>query len=129
MTSMDGFASGEDKESQQLAPWAAVAAVGTGAFALVTSEFLPVGLLPQIAQDLNVSPGQAGLLVALLGIIAAVTAPLTLGFAGDLSIGAGALLGGVLVDHLGLHSAMAPAAVTMLFTTTVLASWRQDKMH
>jgi hypothetical protein len=31
------------------APWSAVAAIGVGAFALVTAEFLPVGLLPQIA--------------------------------------------------------------------------------
>lgn len=85
MKSMDGFALGEVQEPQQLAPWAAVAAVGIGAFALVTSEFLPVGLLPQIAQDLNVTPGQAGLMVTLPGIIAAVMAPFTLGFAGDLN--------------------------------------------
>lgn len=66
------------------ASWAAVGAVGTGAFALVTSEFLPVGLLPQIAHDLHVSPGQAGLMVTLPGIVAAVMAPFTLAFAGGL---------------------------------------------
>jgi len=69
---------------QPAASWTAVASVGIGAFALVTSEFLPVGLLPQIAQDLGVSPGQAGLLVTLPGIVAAVMAPFTLAFAGTL---------------------------------------------
>lgn len=66
------------------ASWMAVLAVGIGAFALVTSEFLPVGLLPQIAGDLGVSPGQAGLMVTLPGIVAAVMAPFTLAFAGTL---------------------------------------------
>lgn len=66
------------------APWTAVASVGIGAFALVTSEFLPVGLLPQIAHDLGITPGQAGLMVTLPGVIAAVMAPFTLAFAGNL---------------------------------------------
>nr|WP_315254631.1 MFS transporter [uncultured Duganella sp.] len=65
------------------ASWTAVGAVGIGAFALVTSEFLPVGLLPQIAQDLGITPGQAGLMVTLPGIVAAVMAPFTLAFAGN----------------------------------------------
>ena len=46
-----------------LATWLAVLSVGTGAFALVTSEFLPVGLLPAVARDLGVTEGQAGLTV------------------------------------------------------------------
>jgi predicted MFS family arabinose efflux permease len=68
--------------AQQSAPWTAVAAVGVGAFALVSSEFLPVGLLPQIARDLGVTPGQAGLMVTMPGIVAAFAAPLTVVFAG-----------------------------------------------
>jgi hypothetical protein len=35
--------------------WAALTAIGVGAFALVTTEFLPVGLLPQIAGDMGVT--------------------------------------------------------------------------
>lgn len=66
------------------ASWTAVASVGIGAFALVTTEFLPVGLLPQMAADLGVSTGQAGLLVTLPGLVAAVAAPLTLAFAGHI---------------------------------------------
>lgn len=64
------------------APWSAVAAVAIGAFALVTSEFLPVGLLPQIARDLQITEGQAGLMVTLPGFLAALAAPLTIGFTG-----------------------------------------------
>ncbi len=65
-----------------LASWAAVASVGVGAFALVTTEFLPVGLLPQIAADIGVSEGQAGLMVTTPGILAAIAAPITIGLAG-----------------------------------------------
>ncbi|MDR7282951.1 putative MFS family arabinose efflux permease [Pseudomonas corrugata] len=64
------------------ASWGAVAAIGIGAFALVTAEFLPVGLLPQIAKDLSVSEGQAGLMVTIPGVFAACAALLTIGLAG-----------------------------------------------
>lgn len=62
--------------------WSAVAAIGIGAFALVTSEFLPVGLLPQVAAELGISSGRAGLMVTAPGIAAAIAAPLTLALAG-----------------------------------------------
>ncbi|WP_434606329.1 MFS transporter [Pseudomonas sp. D2-30] len=57
--------------------WLSVAAVGIGAFVLVTTEFLPVGLLPQVAEEFGISEGQTGLMVTLPGLFAAVTAPLT----------------------------------------------------
>ena len=57
-----------------LAPWLAVLSVGIGAFALVTTEFLPVGLLPSIAAELGVTEGHAGLTVTLPGLIAAFAA-------------------------------------------------------
>lgn len=65
------------------ASWLAVATVGVGAFALVTTEFLPVGLLPQIARDIGVTEGQAGLMVTIPGFVAAIAAPLTIGLAGQ----------------------------------------------
>ncbi|WP_077967484.1 MFS transporter [Ensifer adhaerens] len=68
-------------DSKPLASWAAVASVGVGAFALVTTEFLPVGLLPLIAADLGISDGTAGLMVTTPGFLAAIAAPMTLGFA------------------------------------------------
>ncbi|SDV07861.1 MFS transporter [Pseudomonas mucidolens] len=60
------------------ASWSAVVAIGVGAFTLVSAEFLPVGLLPQIAQDLAISEGQAGLMVTAPGIVAACAALLTI---------------------------------------------------
>jgi predicted MFS family arabinose efflux permease len=60
------------------ASWRAVAAIGVGAFTLVTAEFLPVGLLPQIAHDLAISEGQAGLMITVPGIVAAGAALLTI---------------------------------------------------
>src|SRR5450830_1408443 len=57
-----------------LGPWLSVLSVGIGAFALVTSELLPVGLLPAIAAELAISKGQAGLMVTTPGIIAAFAA-------------------------------------------------------
>ena len=62
--------------------WGAVAALGIGAFALVTTEFLPVGLLPQMSRDLRVSEGVSGLMVTLPGLLAAISAPLIVAFAG-----------------------------------------------
>lgn len=68
-------------DSKPLASWAAVTSIGVGAFALVTTEFLPVGLLPLIAADLGISEGTAGLMVTTPGFLAAIAAPMTLGFA------------------------------------------------
>ncbi|GIF67636.1 MFS transporter [Asanoa ishikariensis] len=56
-------------------PWFAVAAVGLGIFALVTSEFLPASLLPGIASDMNVTEGVAGQAVTATAIMGAITAP------------------------------------------------------
>lgn len=63
------------------ASWAAIAALGAGAFALITAEFLPVGLLPQIANDLGISKGQAGLMITTPGAAAACSAILTISVA------------------------------------------------
>ena len=56
--------------------WLAILSVAVGAFALVTSEFLPVGVLNDVASDLGISAGHAGLMVTLPGIMAALAAPL-----------------------------------------------------
>lgn len=57
-------------------------AVAVSAFAFVTAEFLPVGLLSQIAHDLGVKPGVAGLMVTTPGIMAAIFAPALIAGAG-----------------------------------------------
>ncbi len=66
----------QDKPQSALKSWFALLSVAIGAFALVTSEFLPVGLLSDIATDLNISVGTAGLMVTAPGVIAAFAAPL-----------------------------------------------------
>ena len=62
--------------------WLSVVAVAVSAFAFVTAEFLPVGLLSQIAHDLGVKPGVAGLMVSTPGIMAAIFAPALIAGAG-----------------------------------------------
>lgn len=65
-----------------LRQWLSVFAVAISAFAFVTSEFLPVGLLTEIAHDLGVSTGTAGLMVTTPGVLAAIFAPGLMIFAG-----------------------------------------------
>ncbi|WP_053572776.1 MFS transporter [Caballeronia cordobensis] len=59
-------------------PWLAVLSIALGAFAFVTTEYMPVGVLPAIARDLGITPGTAGLMTTTPGIIAAFSAPLML---------------------------------------------------
>ncbi len=63
------------------ASWLAIVTIGIGAFALVTAEFLPVGLLLHIASDLAITEGQAGLMVTIPGVVAACSAFLTISMA------------------------------------------------
>lgn len=52
--------------------------LSAGIFVAVTSEFLPVGLLPQLRDELGVSEAQVGLLVTVFaGAVVVATAPLT----------------------------------------------------
>ncbi|MET0498710.1 MAG: MFS transporter [Steroidobacteraceae bacterium] len=46
-----------------------------GAFSTVTTEFLPIGLLTNIAASLGVTAGTAGLMVTMPGVLAAVAGP------------------------------------------------------
>jgi predicted MFS family arabinose efflux permease len=55
--------------------WAGVASLALGSFASVTTEFLPVGLLPDVAGDYGITTGEAGLMMTLPGLLAAVAAP------------------------------------------------------
>ncbi|UHS61292.1 MFS transporter [Agrobacterium vaccinii] len=64
--------------------WLAVLSLATGTFALVTTEFLPIGLLSDIANDFAKSPGSTGILVTTPGIVAAIVAPLCTVFAGSI---------------------------------------------
>ncbi|WP_292651439.1 MFS transporter [Nocardioides sp.] len=54
---------------------APVVALAAGIAILVSSEFLPAGVLPTMARDLGISEGTAGLAVAATAIAGALTAP------------------------------------------------------
>ena len=100
--------------------WASVTAVAAGTFALVSAEFLPVGMLGDIAADLDVSDGTAGLLVTLPGLTAAIASPVLTVSAGRVDrrlvlLGLSALL--LLSD---LVSLAAPDLATLLVARFLL---------
>lgn len=76
MSNEQTAAHNETPETASQGSWVAILTVAVTAFALVTSEFLPIGVLNAIAQDLNVSVGTAGLVITLPGVMAALAAPL-----------------------------------------------------
>ncbi|SNY97548.1 MFS transporter [Halomonas sp. hl-4] len=63
-------------QQEQTPRWWAVIAVMMGIFLLVTAEQLPIGLLSQVATSMGVTPGMAGLMVTVPGVVAAFSAPL-----------------------------------------------------
>lgn len=65
---------GPDTRSD-LRAWLAVLSVALGSFVVVTSEFLPIGLLTDISAGLQITAGTAGLMVTIPGIVAAIAAP------------------------------------------------------
>lgn len=100
--------------------WLGVSSVALGSFAIVLSEFLPVGLLPAIASDLHVGIGTAGLMVVITGLLAAVAAPAVTVAASGLDrrvvlVGLSALL--VVSDTL---AAIAPTFWVLLVTRMIL---------
>lgn len=64
-----------NKDKPATSPWIAVFSLTVACFVMVTTEFLPIGLLTNIAPSLNVSTGTAGLMVTMPGIVAAIAAP------------------------------------------------------
>jgi len=68
--------SAEHEQKASVAGWIGVVAVTLGTFTLVTNEFIPVGLLTNIAKDMHVSLGVAGTTVTVPGLVAAAAAPL-----------------------------------------------------
>lgn len=54
----------------------ALVAMAVASFILITAEFLPSGLLTLIADDLAITPGQAGQLVTATAVAGLLTAPL-----------------------------------------------------
>ena len=79
-----GTGSAEPGHKVGVTGWIGVGAVTLGTFTLVTNEFIPVGLLTSIADDLHVSIGVAGTTVTVPGLVAAAAAPLVTVAVGNL---------------------------------------------
>ncbi|CAD6532784.1 Purine ribonucleoside efflux pump NepI [Paraburkholderia hiiakae] len=94
--------------------WFAVSSVAVGSFAFVATEYMPVGLLPQIAADLHVTSGTAGLMVTTPGVIAAIAAPAILLAAGRINRRAILLLLALLLLASNVVAATAPNFAVML---------------
>lgn len=59
-------------------PWTPLLLLSAGIFVAVTSEFLPIGLLPQLRDELGITEPQVGMLVTVFAAAVVVaTAPLT----------------------------------------------------
>jgi predicted MFS family arabinose efflux permease len=117
-----GTDSPDDSASSSLRSWLAVGAVAIGAFAFVTTEFLPVGLLPRVAADLGVLPGTAGLMVTVPGVIAAISAPGSMLVAGQMDRRRVFLLLTALLLASNLISAFAPSFLVLLFGRALLGA-------
>lgn len=102
--------------------WLPVYAVALGAFAFVTGEYLPVGVLPQIADSLNVTEGVAGLMVTVPGIVAALSAPAIMLGAGRMNRRQLLLLLTLLLVVSNLVSAVAPSLAIMLLGRGLLGA-------
>jgi predicted MFS family arabinose efflux permease len=100
--------------------WLAVLSVAIGTFVLVTTEFLPIGMLTAIAADLGVSKGTAGLMITIPGLVAGFAAPVVMLAAGRLDRRIMlAILSGLLVAS-NLLSAAAPDFTIMLLGRVLL---------
>lgn len=105
-----------------LRQWLSVFAVALGAFAFVTSEFLPVGLLTQIAGDLGVTTGTAGLMVTTPAVMAAIFAPGLMVFAGRMDRRFAFLLLTAMLLASNLVSALATHFTIMLIGRAMLGA-------
>ncbi|GIH20014.1 MFS transporter [Rugosimonospora africana] len=100
--------------------WLAVISLALGAAIIVTTEFLPVGFLPNVSADLHVSLGVAGLMVLVPGLSAAIAAPLVIVGAGRLDRRRMILVLGLLVAVSNLLASVAPTFFVVLLARVFL---------
>ncbi|MBO1040007.1 MFS transporter [Brucella pituitosa] len=79
---MENLLQNDIHNSSSVKDWWAVVSIASGVFSLVTAQFLPIGLMAQVASDLAVSPQEAGLLVTVPGLTSAIAAPGIILFSG-----------------------------------------------
>lgn len=100
--------------------WLAVASLALSTFSSVTTEFLPVGLLGDIARGLRVTAGAAGLMVTMPALTAAVAGPLLIVLARRLDRRLLLLALSALLIVSNLAAALAPNLPVMLAARVLL---------
>jgi predicted MFS family arabinose efflux permease len=100
--------------------WLGVFSLALGAAIIVTTEFIPVGFLPDVAADFDVSLGAAGLMVLVPGLSAAIAAPLVIVGAGGLDRRRLIVALGVLVALSNAIAAAAPSLSVILLARVFL---------
>ncbi|MGF6767920.1 putative MFS family arabinose efflux permease [Paraburkholderia sp. GAS199] len=100
--------------------WLGVWAIALGAFALVVTEFLPVGLLPGIVKGFGISEGAAGLTVTATAVLGFIAAPLTALLVGKIDRRLVLLALTALVILSGITSAVAPDFAVLVIARLIL---------
>ena len=100
--------------------WLAVGSLSVGTFAMVTTEFLPIGLLTDIADTLGVSNGTAGLMVTTPGLLATLAGPALIVASGRLDRRTVMLALSALLVASNLLAALAPNFATMVVARVLL---------
>jgi len=100
--------------------WLAVGSIAVGTFAMVTTEFLPIGLLTDIGSGLQVSDGTAGLMVTMPGVLAAFAGPALIVASGRLDRRTVMVWLTALLVASNLLAAFAPNFATMLAARLLL---------
>ncbi len=100
--------------------WLAVGSIAVGTFAMVSTEFMPIGLLTDIARGLDVSDGTAGLMVTMPGVLAAFAGPALIVASGKLDRRTVLIALTTLLIASNLLAAFAPNFVTMLVARLML---------
>lgn len=100
--------------------WLAVGSIAVGTFAMVTTEFLPIGLLTDIGAGLQVSDGTAGLMVTMPGVLAAFAGPALIVASGRLDRRTVMVTLTAMLVASNLLAAFAPSFGTMLAARLLL---------
>jgi predicted MFS family arabinose efflux permease len=100
--------------------WLGVFSLAVGAAIIVTTEFLPVGFLPNVASGLHVSLGVAGLMILVPGLTAAIAAPLVIVGARSLDRRWMIAAVGLLVTASDALAALAPSFAWLLLARAFL---------
>lgn len=118
--SSDAIASTHVPDAPSRAAWLAIASIAVGTFSMVTTEFLPIGLLTDIAAGLHITEGTAGLMVTVPGILAALAGPALIVASGRLDRRAVMIALTALLVVSNALAAIAPNLATLLAARLLL---------